>query len=179
MNWQHARADAHHFLCKLERGKNREQAYAEYKEGWKDLRYYARSMGMDMKFPYAVARSLLEAKFRTHSFHEEVLIDGKSYRKKAKRPIRHPLPTRDRGFYEVDCATDLSAYSPDQIAEMVLQVNNHATNAFMQQIRRRLSILERPLVTASGEGKSYILCQFQSEVRTACHHHLEDVLQLL
>ncbi|GMA60319.1 insertion element protein [Alicyclobacillus fastidiosus] len=154
------RAEAHHFLCKLERGKSSEQAYAEYKEGWKDLRYYARAMGMDLKSPYAAARSLMEAKFHTHSFHEEVVIGGKTYRKKAKRPIRHPLPTRDRGFYEVDCATDLSAYSPDEIAEMVLQVNNHATNAFMQQIRRRLSILERPLVTASGEGKSYIYANF-------------------
>jgi hypothetical protein len=29
-------------------------------------------------------------------------------------------------------------------------------NLFMQLIRRRLSILKRPLVTARGDGKSYI-----------------------
>ncbi len=167
------RAEAHHFLCKLERGKSREQAYTEYKEGWKDLRYYARSMGMDLKSPYAVARSLMEAKFLTHSFHEEVVIGGRTYRKKAKHPIRHPLPTKDRGFYEVDCATDLSAYSPNEIAGMVLQVNNHATNEFMQQIRRRLSILERPLVTASGDGKSYIYANFNPRYA----HYLITILR--
>lgn len=30
----------------------------------------------------------------------------------------------------------------------------------MQNIRRRLSILERPLVTARGDGKSYIYANF-------------------
>jgi hypothetical protein len=30
----------------------------------------------------------------------------------------------------------------------------------MQQIRRRLSILERPLMTARGKGKSYIYANF-------------------
>ncbi|WAH37467.1 hypothetical protein NZD86_02700 [Alicyclobacillus dauci] len=41
-----------------------------------------------------------------------------------------------------------------------MQVNNNATSAFMQQIRRRISILERPLTTARGDGKSYIYSNF-------------------
>ncbi|NHM33023.1 hypothetical protein G8761_20885 [Bacillus sp. C11] len=60
----------------------------------------------------------------------------------------------------VDCTTDLSSYKPRDIAEMVLEVNNNATNVFIQQMRRRLSILERPLMTARGEGKSYIYANF-------------------
>jgi hypothetical protein len=39
---------------------------------------------------------------------------------------------------------------------MMLNVTDNSSNAFLQQIRRRLSILERPLVTARGDGKSYI-----------------------
>ena len=34
-----------------------------------------------------------------------------------------------------------------------MNVNDNATNALIQQIRRRLSILERPLITARGTGK--------------------------
>jgi hypothetical protein len=41
-----------------------------------------------------------------------------------------------------------------------LNVSDHSTNSFMQQIHRRLSILERPLVTAKGDGKSYIYANF-------------------
>jgi len=39
-------------------------------------------------------------------------------------------------------------------------VNDNATNIFIQQVRRRLSILERPLTTARGDGKSYIYSNF-------------------
>jgi hypothetical protein len=60
----------------------------------------------------------------------------------------------------VDCTTDLSSYEPEQIASMILNVNDNASNFFIQQIRRRLSILERPLTTARGDGKSYIYSNF-------------------
>lgn len=43
---------------------------------------------------------------------------------------------------------------------MLMKVNDYAVNNFMQQMRRRISILERPLVTARGDGKSYIYANF-------------------
>lgn len=89
-----------------------------------------------------------------------VNVDGTLYPKWAKNPIEHPLPSIDQGTRIVDCTTDLSAYEPDHIANMILNVNDRATNVFMQLIRRRLSILERPLVTARGDGKSYIYANF-------------------
>jgi hypothetical protein len=46
---------------------------------------------------------------------------------------------------------------------MVLNVNDNASNFFIQQIRRRLSILERPLTTARGDGKSYIYSNFNQK----------------
>ncbi|WHZ00478.1 hypothetical protein QNH48_15485 [Neobacillus sp. YX16] len=42
---------------------------------------------------------------------------------------------------------------PKDIANLVLNVSDYSTNNFMQQIWRRLSILERHLVTARGDGK--------------------------
>ncbi len=39
-------------------------------------------------------------------------------------------------------------------------MNDNAINAFFQTVRRRLSILETPLVTARGDGKSYIYANF-------------------
>jgi len=46
------------------------------------------------------------------------------------------------------------------MVKLILQVNSRAINNFFQTIRRRLSILERPLVTARGEGKSYIYANY-------------------
>lgn len=79
-----------------------------------------------------------------------------TYHKWAENPVEHPLASDDKGYHDVDCRTDLSSYEPEEIANMVLNVNDNAVNSFIQLIRRRLSILERPLVTARGAGKSYI-----------------------
>ena len=84
----------------------------------------------------------------SHQFHEEAISkDGERYRKYADNPIKHPLATKDKGFYSVDCRTDLSALEPNEIAKMLLNVNDHSTNSFIQQIRRYISSLERPLTT--------------------------------
>lgn len=98
--------------------------------------------------------------FQHTSFHEEVVIGSQSFRKWAETPIEHPIPTKDKGYFYVDCKTDLSSLEPAEIANVVLNVSDYASNAFIQQIRRRLSILERPLVTARGDGKSYIYANF-------------------
>jgi hypothetical protein len=98
--------------------------------------------------------------FQAKSFHGEVIINSLPYRKWAEDPVKHPIPTRDKGFYKVDCKTDLSSLEPEEIADLVLNVSDYSTNVFIQQIRRRLSFLERPLVTARGDGKSYIYANF-------------------
>ncbi|WP_144476900.1 hypothetical protein [Peribacillus simplex] len=95
---------------------------------------------------------------RYHEFYETVKNDGSQHRKRAKNPIEHPLPSIDQGKRLVDCTTDLSSYEIEHVANMLVKVNDKATSAFMQQIRRRLSILERPLVTARGEGKRLYIC---------------------
>ncbi|WP_166245452.1 hypothetical protein [Paenibacillus turpanensis] len=103
---------------------------------------------------------MLEEMFKTHQFHEDVPIGGKMHPKWAKNPVEHPLPSVDQGWYSVDCTTNLSSYEPKDIANMVLQVNDKSASAFMQQIRKRISILERPLETARGDGKSYMYANF-------------------
>jgi hypothetical protein len=152
--------EAHHFLCKVDRSKSRQDAFREYQEGQRDLSLWGMSLGIDDASISKLAYLKLKEKFKTSQFHEKVTIDGKRHRRSAKNPIEHPMPTPDKGWYSVDCTTDLSSYEPKQIANMVLQVNDRTTNAFLQQIRRRLSILERPLVTARGDGKSYIYTNF-------------------
>jgi hypothetical protein len=76
--------------------------------------------------------------FEHHSFHKEATTSTGTHLEYADNPIEHPWATIDRGFRSVDCTTKLS----------------------IQQIRRRLSILERPLTTARGDGKSYIYSNF-------------------
>jgi hypothetical protein len=98
--------------------------------------------------------------FHQHSFHKEVTTSTGTHLEYADNPIEHPLSTIDRGFRSVDCTTNLSSLEPKYIAALIMNVNDNATNTFIQHIRRRLSILERPLTTARGDGKSYIYSNF-------------------
>jgi transposase-like protein len=152
--------EGHHFLCKVDRSKSLKDAFMEYKEAIEDLKSWGMSRGYVSESFSKLAFLKLTETLKTHRFYEMVTVDGKTYPRWAKKPIKHPLATIDQGFRWIDCTTDLSAYDPEEIADMVYRVNDRATNTFIQQIRRRISILERPLVTARGNGKSYIYANF-------------------
>jgi transposase-like protein len=153
--------DAHHFLNLIDKDKSRKTAYSEFVEGRKELKDWIGLLNSDSKASTTkLALAKLVSQLRHHEFYEMVEKDGNLYRKRANNPVIHPLPMPDQGFRTVDCTTDLSSYEIDELARMILNVSDKATNAFIQQIRRRLSILERPLVTARGDQKSYIYANF-------------------
>lgn len=151
---------AHHFLAKIDRNKNLPDAYQEHIRAIKHLKDWAEMNGVNEGSVRKIASIKLAMDLKKHSFHK-VMSDGSlNYKVWAKNPIEHPLPPTDKGYFSVDCTTDLSDFDTEHIANMLLKISDRPTNNFMQQIRRRLSILERPLVTARGKGKSYIYANF-------------------
>jgi hypothetical protein len=46
------------------------------------------------------------------------------------------------------------------LARLLLELNDNAVNIFLQETRRSISILERPLVTSRGDGKSNFYANF-------------------
>lgn len=155
-------AEAHHFIAHINKSKSRQTAYMEYQEGRRDLTAWGINNGIDGSIS-RIAYLKLKKQLENHKFHDEVIENGKTYRKWGSNKIVHPFPTIDQGWYQVSATTDLSSYEPKDIAKMVLKVNDKSNNAFMQQIRRRINILERPLVTARGDGKSYIYANFNPQ----------------
>lgn len=153
-------SDAHHFLCQTDKTKTRSQARKEFKQAAVYLLDWGNNSGYDTKSLKKLAYLKLEELFHTHHFHK-VESDGfHTYNVHAGTPIEHPLASPDRGFRWVDCTTDLSSLEPGDIANFILNVNDNATNNFIQLMRRRLSVLERPIVTARGDGKSYIYSNY-------------------
>lgn len=153
-------SDGHHFLCHTDKAKTRTQSRQEFIEAREELLEWGEFNEYKTKSLRELARFKLEKLFETHQFHKEVKTPTGSYLVYADNPIEHPLATIDRGYRTVDCTTNLSSLEPSEIAELILNVNDNATNAFIQQIRRRLSILERPLSTARADLKSYIYANF-------------------
>lgn len=153
-------ADAHHFLDIADKSKSKKQCENEYKSAKYDLLDWGHHIGYETQNLYKLAYFVLKEVFETQQLHKEVKTTTHTYKDWAKNPIDYPLASRDKGIHQVDCTTDLSALEPKDIAKMVMNVTDNSTNSFMQQIRRNLSILERPLMTASGDGKSNIYANF-------------------
>ena len=153
-------SDAHHFLCQTDKTKTRKQAREEFEQAKYDLLNWGIMRGYGTRSLRKLAYLQMTELFETHTFHKEVITPSGMYFEYADNPIQHPLATIDRGFRSVDCTTNLSTLEPKDIASLIMNVNDNATNTFIQQIRRRLSILERPLITARGDGKSYIYSNF-------------------
>lgn len=87
-----------------------------------------------------------------NSLYRIVEHKGKNYPKYIHNPLEHPYPHKDEGIRYVDCLTNLSRLSLMELAEMLYNVDMRAINTYFNQIRRRASILERPLVSGRGEG---------------------------
>jgi len=145
-----------HFLCQVPTGLSRQDAYGQYAQHRKDLRRWGERYGYHKESLYSLARLQLTDLVKQDPFYKNVIVDGEQHRRLTGHKVEHPLPGIDQGKRLVAPTTDLSDYSSQEIAELLLQIDNHATSAFMQQMRRRLSILERPLVTARKDGRSYI-----------------------
>ena len=97
----------------------------------------------------------------TPKFYESrISPNGTAYNVHKSNKIEHPIAMSDRGSFYSDVITDTSKFSDEHLARLIISVNDNAVNAFLQQIRRSLSFLERPLVTSRGDGKSYIYSNF-------------------
>ena len=65
--------------------------------------------------------------------------------------ILYPLPYKDEGNRYINCITDLSDLNSYQLAEILYGIYLRSINTFFNQIRRKVSILERHLLGGIGE----------------------------
>jgi transposase-like protein len=71
------------------------------------------------------------------------------------RWLVHPLPSKAEPQKAVCYLTDFRDYAPDHLASLYLKASLHAVDRFFMLIRRRLSLLERPVATPSASGRTW------------------------
>ena len=69
------------------------------------------------------------------------------------RWLDHPFPTMSEPEKAVAYLTDLGDYDEDHQAWLYNKASLHGVDSFFNQIRRRLSLLERPLRSKSNKGR--------------------------
>lgn len=70
------------------------------------------------------------------------------------------MPFKDEGKCLINCISDLTYMSKDDLAKLIIQINSRSLNNFFQKLRRSICILERPFHTARADGKSYIYSNY-------------------
>ena len=69
------------------------------------------------------------------------------------RWIVHPLPDMSEPEKAVCYLTDYGDYDEDHLARLLCKASLHGTDRFLMQVRRRLSLLERPIATANNDRR--------------------------
>jgi transposase-like protein len=82
---------------------------------------------------------------------QEVLSLGKWQ----DRWIYHPFPNMSEPEKAICYLTDTGKYDEDHLAWLYNKASLHAIDRFFMQIRRRLSLLERPIATSSNVGRKW------------------------
>lgn len=151
----------HYFVNTFDKTLSREDAYKEFIESKRFLKDWAEFNGLEKSSEYEISVELLKKTLGTHKFYEaKNAPNGTPYNVHKSNKIEHPIAMSDRGNRYIDMITDSSKLSDEHLARLIVRANDNAVNAFLQEIRRSLSFLERPLVTSRGDGKSYIYSNF-------------------
>ncbi|WP_043932214.1 hypothetical protein [Bacillus sp. EB01] len=153
--------ELHYFVNTFDKTLSREDAYSEYIESNKYLNEWAATNGFEESSFYDKAVEYMTRRLSTHKFFEEKMApNGTPYVVHKSNKIEHPLAMADRGNRFIDVITDTSMLTDEHLARLIVRANDNSVNAFLQEIRRSLSFLERPLVTSRGDGVSHIYSNF-------------------
>lgn len=69
--------------------------------------------------------------------------------------LTHPFPSMSEPEKAVCYLTDYGDYDPDHLARLYGKASLHGIDSFFMQVRRRLSILERPIATSSANYRTW------------------------
>jgi|GEM_PF-6350359 len=77
--------------------------------------------GFDHSSIWKLAHLRLEHQLETHHFDEQYERRGRVQRCWARNHIRQTLAAIAKGYYEIDCATDIAAYSSKEVADRTME----------------------------------------------------------
>lgn len=149
---------SHHFVCQYPKNLSFEEAGERSFLTRNALNLWAKERGMEKASVMEKARKYLEDYFENNELYQ--YHSGTIFPSRSCGPILSPLATKSEGERIIDFRTDTNSLSSAELARIVVNVSNVTVDNFFQEIRRRINVLERPLVTARGDGKSYIYANF-------------------
>lgn len=149
----------HIYVCQVEKSLSKKEAYREYLMRKEELDGFQESLGNVNR--RTAATIMLATDLENYNLFNIVIKNGEEFAIPIDgAPLQHPMPYKDEGIRYIKPITNLLGMTNYEIAKEIINVDMRAINTFFNQLRRKNSIFERPLVTARGDGKSYIYANF-------------------
>ena len=151
--------DTHIFTCKVDKELDKNEAYKQYLTHKENIKLWQEANNLKDGLGKSAIDLLAHTIFNNDIYITQT-INEKDYVVGTNDSIPHPFPYKDEGNRYINCVTDLSNLNCYELAEIMYRIDLRSINTFFNQIRRKVSILERPLSGGRGEGKSYIYANF-------------------
>ena len=149
---------SHYFTCQYQKELSLEDAGREFFRIRNELMSYAALKGIKEQGVMEIARTYLEEYFDKNEIYE--YYPGTTIPMKSLGPITSPLSTKSEGTRKINFLTDTTELHNSELANIVARVNTIPVDTFFQKLRRSVNTLERPMVTARGDKKSYIYANY-------------------
>ena len=152
--------DAMYFTCQVDKSFTLEEAGSRYFSKRQELSKWAGEIYPQLSGVENHAQMKILHDLQSHDFFDYKIINGTEYPYRSKKVMKHSLPFKDEGERYINVLSPIKNLSDLELASLLLQVNNRAIDTYFKSIRRKLSVLERPLVTDRGYGKCYIYANY-------------------
>lgn len=152
--------DSHYFVCQCDKNITLEEAGRRYFDTRNSLVNWSKCFGYDKLPVTQQARLWYEDFLNSYDLYDYVNVNGVVCPVPKKDFFKSPLSTKDEGYRWIKSITDTRNIPADELAKVLVHIGNWATNNYYQELHRRVSLLERPLTTARGDGKSYIYANY-------------------
>lgn len=85
--------------------------------------------------------------------------DYRAQRSAGTRPlsrwVQHPIPNMAEPSKQICYLSDRGAFSAGEVGALMFHASLHSVDRFQMQVRRRISLLERPILTASNQARRW------------------------
>lgn len=152
--------ESHYFLCKVNSGLTKKEAYNLHIKASIKLKQWAKENGFKKNELFNAQKQMIAEAIKSHNLYDYKNRKGLTAGKRSEILIEHPHPSIDEGVRHIGCITDISDKSIEEIAGYLARINSRSINTFFNQVRRSISILERPLTTSRHDKKSYIYTNY-------------------
>lgn len=152
--------NAVYFTSQYDKSLTRKEAYTRHIKAVGELRRLAGVYGIPNNRLYEAAKVKIFHDLNTHPFYETEVVEGIAMPISSHNYYLHPYPAKDEGSRFINLVSFSPHLEREDLAEMIANINTRATDNFFQVLRRKVSVLERPLTAARGDGKTYIYVNY-------------------